>query len=715
MDKELLKKSKIIAIAILFIGASFLPQVGALYQTKTKIQENNNETTNQVTVDTEYWALLVAAAVYADDPQQNRPLMLEEVDDFYELLLESPWWSEDHIKVIKGEDATVTNIFEGLRWLDEKEDSNDISLFYITTHGFPLGYDIPPLDEADGTDEALMSFWGFAYPTNIIWDDEINFMLNRLDSFGVCMIVDSCYAGGFNDPPDWKQDGNTISTDLKTDDSQNAKDWIEGFAEDVQGQGRVVLMASCEDEVSYSGGFAPYLIDGLRGYGDTNQDGIISAEEAFYYTEPRTVRQHPTMYDGFEGELPLISVNYDSQESYEKENNINTGDVSRDIVQKPILLDESTVCGHITDAETNQPIKDAIVELLRGSYWDGIWYETLSDSAGFYSFSVEPGDMRIFAEAKGYFNTRSDYFTVNDQEIFWVNISMPLHPPENATICGFIKDEETDDPIEDVIVNVEWGHQQNRYWNETFSDSTGFYTINIASGDIELEFESSNYLPFNTDEYKIDDFEKLWINVSMIPSPVETSKLCGYVTDSSNNEPVSNAYVYLELHHLEGHRIENETSTDSNGFYSMNIPAGETYLYIYAYDYYQESTPRNDADENDILWVNVSLDEDIIALDIEKPLNAIYLNNQRIIPNSKCVIFGSIDIVAYAHDFWYRTRTDVDKVEFYIDDILKFTDDSEPYMWTWSDILLGEHTIQIIAYDDNGKSVIKEREVLKIL
>jgi hypothetical protein len=113
MNKELLKKSKIIAIAILFIGASFLPQVGALDQ--TKIQENNNETTNQVTADTEYWALLVAVAVYADDPQQNRPLMLEEVDDFYDLLLESPWWSEDHIKVIKGEEATTTGIIQGLR------------------------------------------------------------------------------------------------------------------------------------------------------------------------------------------------------------------------------------------------------------------------------------------------------------------------------------------------------------------------------------------------------------------------------------------------------------------------------------------------------------------------------------------------------------------------------------------------------------------------
>jgi len=101
--------------------------------------------------------LLVAVGVYADSPQQNRPLMLEEVDDLYDLLLESPCWSEDHIKVIKGEDATASNIVAGLRWLDKMEDSKDISLVYLTTHGGPLGFDFPPFDEDDGTDELLMA------------------------------------------------------------------------------------------------------------------------------------------------------------------------------------------------------------------------------------------------------------------------------------------------------------------------------------------------------------------------------------------------------------------------------------------------------------------------------------------------------------------------------------------------------------------------------
>ena len=287
MNKEILNKSKIITIAILFIGASFLPQVGALDPTKTRIQESDNKTINQVNADTEYWALLVAVAVYADNPEEDRPLMFEEVDDFYDLLLESPWWSEDNIKVIKGEEATPRGIVQGLKWLDRMEDSDDISVVYITTHGFPLDVDIPPEDEEDGFDEALMTYWGFAYPSLFIYDDQINFLLNRLESQGVCLIVDSCFAGGFNDPPDWN---------MTSRPSVSSAEWMHGFAEDVRGQGRVVLMASCEDEVSYSGAFAPYLIDGLRGFADSR-----CAHHEFQQHRQPLLRYRPSIYSHLSG------------------------------------------------------------------------------------------------------------------------------------------------------------------------------------------------------------------------------------------------------------------------------------------------------------------------------------------------------------------------------------------------------------------------------
>jgi len=182
--------------------------------------------------------------------------MLEEVDDFYELLIESEIWSEDHIKLIKAEDATIGNINSGFKWLDQMEDEDDISLVYLTTHGGPLSKDYFPWGEADGKDECLASYWAFAYDNQVISDDQINYRLNQLESKAICMIVDSCYAGGFNDDPNWNKN---------TQNSMTTKDWIMEFGEEISGQNRVILMASEEDELSYSGGFAPYLIDGFRG------------------------------------------------------------------------------------------------------------------------------------------------------------------------------------------------------------------------------------------------------------------------------------------------------------------------------------------------------------------------------------------------------------------------------------------------------------------
>ena len=263
MVKKFVFRNIVFGLVILFIGASFFPSISVVSTDNIFSTNNYCNTTYISNEDIEYWGLLIAVGVYADNPNENRPLMLEEVDDFYDLLIESDIWSEDHIKLIKAEDATVSNIFSGFKWLDQMEDEDDISLVYLTTHGGPLDRDIFPWDEEDGKDECLASYWSFAYDLQFIYDDQINYRLNQLESKGVCMIVDSCYAGGFNDDPNWNKNTQT---------SMTTKDWIIGFGKELSGQNRVILMASREDEVSYSGGFAPYLIDGFRGYGDINSD-----------------------------------------------------------------------------------------------------------------------------------------------------------------------------------------------------------------------------------------------------------------------------------------------------------------------------------------------------------------------------------------------------------------------------------------------------------
>ncbi|MFX0210952.1 MAG: caspase family protein [Candidatus Hodarchaeota archaeon] len=295
----MLKKGLVFGILVLFISTTFATSI------------NVNITKLSGDRDAEYWALLVAVGVYAGHPDQDRPSMLREVENLHDMLLVSEHWKEDHIKVIKGENATVWNIFKGLRWLDKMDDKDDFSLVYITTHGGQLSKDIWPWDEKDGCDELLVSYLGFQFPWAIIWDDLLNLLLSLLNSKGVCLIVDSCFSGGFNDPPYFTNFIRNKRGFPHMDNNQvSASEWMEEFAEDLRGNGRVVLMSCREDEVSYGSVFTKCLIESLRGYADANEDGLVSAEEAFVYVEENidSSKMHPTIFDNYPGELPLTEV-----------------------------------------------------------------------------------------------------------------------------------------------------------------------------------------------------------------------------------------------------------------------------------------------------------------------------------------------------------------------------------------------------------------------
>ena len=517
MKIDFINKGKIFTVIVLLIGICFLPSSFVASTANNQSIINNQDITDFGNEGTEYWALLVAVGVYADNPEQNRPLMLEEIDDLYNTLIQSEIWAEDHIKVIKGEDATVINILSGLKWLDKMEDEDDFSLVFITTHGGHLGYDIPPFDEEDKSDEILISYWGFAYTSSVIFsvisDDQLNFRLNRLESQGVCFIVDSCYAGGFNDDPDWNRRSRNIFPLFKRDITMSTEEWIENFGGELSGQKRVVLMASREDEVAYSGGFAPYLIDGLRGYADSNEDDVVTAEELFTYSEPRASRQHPTIFDGYPGELPLIYLT-DSKKNGKNEQDIPNEKTIGSTLNIGNSPENSVIKGYVKDANTANPIENASIYIQgRDNEWEFFKNETTTDSSGFYSMNVPQCWCAITVYADVYCNEGSGFLEIGENEIKWVNFTLFPRPPENSIVSGYITDEETGDPINGANISLFWeGDLEQFYMNETNSDPTGFYFMNVAEGRIDLEIEASGYFRKHSDEIPIADYETLWMN-----------------------------------------------------------------------------------------------------------------------------------------------------------------------------------------------------------
>jgi hypothetical protein len=71
------------------------------------------------------------------------------------------------------------------------------------------------------------------------------------------------------------------------------------------------------------------------------------------------------------------------------------------------------------------------------------------------------------------------------------------------------------------------------------------------------------------------------------------------------------------------------------------------------------------------------------------------------------VIIGEITIRVNAYG-----EDGIDKVEFYIDNLLNETINEEPYDWLWDERTFGTHEIKVVAYDSSGSTIVDERELI---
>ena len=124
----------------------------------------------------------------------------------------------------------------------------------------------------------------------------------------------------------------------------------------------------------------------------------------------------------------------------------------------------------------------------------------------------------------------------------------------------------------------------------------------------------------------------------------------------------------------------------------------EEYIDVYTYNLFGDPSLTREGIEGDIPNV-----------EIIKPENAIYLANRKIIPFPTSLIIGSIDIEALASD----NESEIDYVEFYIDNDIKATITSEPFSWNWNERIFGRRLIKVKAYNLEGMCVSKDITVWK--
>ncbi len=97
-------------------------------------------------------------------------------------------------------------------------------------------------------------------------------------------------------------------------------------------------------------------------------------------------------------------------------------------------------------------------------------------------------------------------------------------------------------------------------------------------------------------------------------------------------------------------------------------------------------------------------------IEIVKPrMGYLYLFGEEIasIPG-KTIIIGDIMVEG-------KTSGDINKVEFYVDDQLKYVDVEYPYQWLWNESIFGSHKLVVKGYNTMEKQVAEDIEDLWII
>ena len=106
-----------------------------------------------------------------------------------------------------------------------------------------------------------------------------------------------------------------------------------------------------------------------------------------------------------------------------------------------------------------------------------------------------------------------------------------------------------------------------------------------------------------------------------------------------------------------------------------------------------------------------------IDVEITRPKKSLYINDNNFFgPGSDpfdgiisyAIIIGQITIEAEVTD------SSVEKVEFYVDDVLKMTDYTEPFSLLWDETSFGSHTIEVKAYEDAFDSVPEDTDRIEV-
>ncbi len=232
------------------------------------------------TEEVKIWSVVVGVSTY-----QHMPALRFTDDDAYRFyaFLKSPEGGalhNDQIRLLIDEDATRNNILSALQETLLKADENDVIVFYYSGHGLegsfiPVDYD------------------GF---NNRVLHDEIKQVFEKSKAKHKIIFADACYSGSLLAMK-------SVVNNTLEKYYGSFRDSKGGLAFFTSSQGEEI---SLEDGGLRQGIFTHFLIRGLNGEADVNQDKIVTIQEIADFVS-KGVRKYTAKV-----QTPVLTGNYDA-------------------------------------------------------------------------------------------------------------------------------------------------------------------------------------------------------------------------------------------------------------------------------------------------------------------------------------------------------------------------------------------------------------------
>jgi len=259
-------------------------------------------------------------------------------------------------------------------------------------------------------------------------------------------------------------------------------------------------------------------------------------------------------------------------------------------------MENSTIKGYVED-ETGAPMENITVFVINDTHMYA--NSTKTDATGYYELGVIEDWLNLMIEEEGYWDFH-DRLYVEDSTTIWLNTTLLEAGPRTARLFGRVTDEETGDPIEGAIVEVEL--EEVDWRDGTATDANGEYELFLYEGFYEIRVSADGFFEDDFDEY-FNEGQNIEVNFELESSPPITSLITGFITDEMGDPMDVQAVFAFDF--MNDTALMNATL---NGFYELPVWSGR-FIVAGMREGYSVSGEAVFVPPGAVVWVNLTMYE----------------------------------------------------------------------------------------------------------